>query len=136
MADLYGRIDARGTPSATPADLGAPGGVFLVGWVGAMPVAGGGIKRLDAETGEIKRMYVDRAWRGRGLARRLLDALEGEAVRLGYRRTRLDTGPRQPVAQAFYERAGYVAIPDYNANPFASFWGEKSLAPRVPRSPA
>ena len=31
-----------------------------------------------------------------------------------------------------YERAGYVAVDDFNGNPFASFWGEKPLAVRSP----
>jgi hypothetical protein len=40
---------------------------------------------------------------------------------------RLDTGPRQPHARTLYLSAGYTEIPDYNANPAASFWGEKEL---------
>jgi hypothetical protein len=52
---------------------------------------------------------------------------------------RLDTGAKQPGAQRMYEAAGYVAVPDYNGNPYASFWGEKSLgasgAPDPPGSP-
>ena len=40
---------------------------------------------------------------------------------------RLDTGPRQPRAQGMYERAGYVAIENFNANPVATFFGEKRL---------
>ena len=46
---------------------------------------------------------------------------------MGYAVVRLDTGPKQPDAQRMYERAGYVAVPDYNGNPYASFWGEKAL---------
>ncbi len=65
--------------------------------------------------------------RGAGIARRLLEALEDEARRLGYTIARLDTGPAQPHAQRLYERAGYRPIGNFNANPFASFWGEKRL---------
>ena len=65
--------------------------------------------------------------RGRGHASRLLKGLEEEARRLGYVIARLDTGVHQPVAQAMYERAGYAPIGNFNANPFASFWGEKAL---------
>ena len=39
-----------------------------------------------------------------------------------------DTGAKQPQAQAMYERAGYRPIGNFNANPLASFWGEKALA--------
>ena len=40
---------------------------------------------------------------------------------------RLDTGRLQPHARALYEAEGYRSIPDYNDNPYASFWGEKEL---------
>jgi GNAT superfamily N-acetyltransferase len=65
--------------------------------------------------------------RGRGLARELLAALEDEARSLGYELARLDTGPRQPHAERMYRAAGYAEIGNFNANPFASFWGEKRL---------
>jgi GNAT superfamily N-acetyltransferase len=128
VSQLYGRIDVPGAPTATPEDFSAPrGGTFLVVWEDGEPVAGGGLKRLDDEACEIKRMFVAPAARGRGHASRLLKGLEDEARRLGYRIARLDTGEHQPQAQAMYERAGYAAIGNFNANPFASFWGEKVL---------
>jgi GNAT superfamily N-acetyltransferase len=128
LEPLYGRIDVPHAPSATPRDFSPPGGAFLVLYDGPRAVACGGIKRLDAAACEIKRMYVVPRARGRGVARALLVALEDEARRLGYLIARLDTGPHQPHAQRLYERAGYRPIPNFNANPFASFWGEKSLS--------
>jgi uncharacterized protein (DUF952 family)/GNAT superfamily N-acetyltransferase len=128
LEPLYGRIDGEGTPSAGPDDLWRPHGQLLVGWdEQGTPVCCGGVKRLDASTAEIKRMFVVPDARGRGHARRLLAGLEDAARRRGYDTVRLDTGPKQPHAQAMYEGAGYAPIPDYNANPHASFWGEKSL---------
>jgi GNAT superfamily N-acetyltransferase len=128
VSELYGRIDAPGAPTATPADFSAPrGGAFLVIYEDGAPVAGGGLKRLDDEAAEIKRMFVVPEARGRGHASRLLKALEDEARALGYAIARLDTGEHQPQAQAMYERAGYAPIGNFNANPFASFWGEKRL---------
>jgi GNAT superfamily N-acetyltransferase len=127
LVPLYGRIDIPGAPSATPAELGPTGGTFLVGWEGEVAVCCGGLKRLDDVTCEIKRMFVVEAARGRGIAGLLLQALEDAARGLGYALARLDTGPKQPHAQRLYERAGYVAVGDFNGNPFASFWGEKRL---------
>jgi GNAT superfamily N-acetyltransferase len=127
LAPVYGRIDVPGAPSATPADMAPPGGVFVVVFDDGSPVAGGGVKRLDDETCEIKRMYVVPEARGRGVARVLLEGLEDAARALGYRVARLDTGPEQPRAQRMYERAGYRPIENFNGNPFASFWGEKAL---------
>jgi GNAT superfamily N-acetyltransferase len=114
-------------PSAHPEELSPPGGGFVVLEEDGRAVAGGGVKRLDDRACEIKRMYVAPEVRGRGLGRVLLVALEDLARDLGYAVARLDTGAKQPEAQAMYERAGYVAVPDYNDNPYASFWGEKRL---------
>jgi GNAT superfamily N-acetyltransferase len=127
VSALYGRIDVPGAPSATPADFAPPGGAFVVLYDDGAPVAAGGVKRLDDRACEIKRMYVIPEARGRGLATELLKALEDAARGLGYAIVRLDTGPQQPAAQAMYERAGYAPIGNFNANPFASFWGEKAL---------
>jgi GNAT superfamily N-acetyltransferase len=129
MATVYGPIDVPGMPSATPADFAPPHGTFLVGFdERGAPVCGGGVKRLDDEAAEIKRMYVVPEARRRGLARELLRALEDAARELGYGVVRLDTGPRQPHAQAMYESAGYRPIGNFNSNPVASYWGEKRLA--------
>jgi GNAT superfamily N-acetyltransferase len=131
MAVLYGPIDGPHMPSATPADFAAPHGTFLVGFDDdGAPVCAGGVKRLDGDAAEIKRMYVVPAARGRGLARVLLGALEDAARELGYAVVRLDTGEHQPHAQALYESAGYRSVGNFNANPVASFWGEKRLAGR------
>jgi GNAT superfamily N-acetyltransferase len=127
MNVLYGDIEGHHVPSATPADFAQPAGTFLVGFAEGEPVCAGGIKRLDDKAAEIKRMYVVPAARRRGVARLLLGALEGAALECGYRLVRLDTGPRQPHAAAFYASAGYVEIGNYNANPLAAYWGEKRL---------
>ena len=129
---LYGSLEGREDfPSATPEDFSAPSGVYVAGFdsadPGAAAICGGGIKRYDEQTGELKRMYVVREGRGRGAARALLAALEDAARELGYARVRLDTGPKQPHARALYESARYRSIPDYNTNPAAGWWGEKEL---------
>jgi GNAT superfamily N-acetyltransferase len=129
MATLYGPIDGPHMPSATPADFAPPRGTFLVGFdADGAPVCAGGVKPLDDDTAEIKRMYVVPAARRRGVARLLLRALEDTALELGHTVVRLDTGALQPHAQALYESAGYRSIGNFNANPVASYWGEKRLA--------
>jgi GNAT superfamily N-acetyltransferase len=129
MEPLYGRIDIPGMPTATSSDMGPPHGTFIVlRDDDGTPIAGGGIKRLGDGAAEIKRMYVVPTHRGRGVARALLAALEDAARALGYERVRLDTGPHQPHARALYESAGYVEIDNFNANPVASYWGEKRLS--------
>ena len=128
MEDLYDLPPGSGLGTgAPPADFAPPGGTFLVLYAGGRPVAGGGVKRDADGVAEIKRMYVVPEARRQGLGRQLLEALEDAARELRYRAVRLDTGARQPHAQAMYERAGYHAIGNYNGNSQASFWGEKIL---------
>ena len=130
MRDLYDGLDldAPDMPKAGPAELGPQGGTFLVGYRDGIPVCGGGIKALPDGACEIKRMYVVPQARRAGVARALLAELEDAARDLGYRICRLDTGSRQPHAQAFYESVGYRRVGNFNNNPAAAFHGEKRLA--------
>jgi GNAT superfamily N-acetyltransferase len=127
LTPLYGRIDVPGAPSAGPEDFSPPAGSFLVGYEDGAAICCGGIKRLPDGACEIKRMYVVPVARGRGVAKELLEALEDEARGLGYTVARLDTGPHQPHAERMYRAAGYADVGNFNANPFASYWGEKRL---------
>lgn len=129
MRELYDGLDMDGEdmPRAGAAELRPPTGALLVGYSGDEPVCVGAIKRLDERACEIKRMYVVPGWRGRGVARALLRELETAARALGYAIARLDTGPRQQGARGLFESEGYAEVEDFNANPVASFWGEKPL---------
>lgn len=130
MRVLYGDLDldAADMPKAGPRELGPPNGTFLVGIddVGN-PVCCGGLKGLPDGACEIKRMYVKPEDRGRGVARQLLSGLEGAARALGYAIARLDTGPRQRQAERIYRECGYRPVGNFNDNPVASFFGEKTL---------
>ncbi|QFZ22817.1 GNAT family N-acetyltransferase [Saccharothrix syringae] len=103
-----------------PAQFAAPRGHFLVGYVDDVPVACGGWRAHDEAQhslrpgdAEIKRMYVADALRGRGLARRLLAALEDEARAQGRKRMVLETGTRQPEAISLYTSSGYTRIDNF-----------------------
>ena len=131
MAQMYDGLDIDNSsmPKAGPNELGPPGGRFVVGFDrDGRALCCGGIKRLEGGTCEIKRMYVVPEARRRGAARALLEALEDAARELGYTIARLDTGPRQPWAERMYRGAGYRPIENFNGNPVASFFGEKSLS--------
>jgi GNAT superfamily N-acetyltransferase len=131
MVDEVGAAYEPGLPagsSARPEELSPPGGGFVVMREQGRAIAGGGIKRLDERTCEIKRMYVAPDARGRGLGPALLAALEELARDLGYAVARLDTGAEMGGVRRLYERAGYASVPDYNGNPYAGWWGEKRLA--------
>jgi GNAT superfamily N-acetyltransferase len=129
VAALYEGVDldAPHMPKAGPGELGPPGGTFLVGYQDGAAVCCGGVKRLPDGSCEIKRMYVVPEARGRGVGRELLAALEDAARALGYAVARLDSGDRQAGAVHLYRTAGYAPIHNFNANPVASFFGEKRL---------
>lgn len=103
-------------------------GTFLVATSDGRPVAYGGVRPLDAETGEIKRMWVHDDWRGAGLGSRMLRELEALAQRLGHARVVLDTNATLTEAIAMYGRAGYDPIERYNDNPYAEAFFAKALA--------
>lgn len=130
LDDIVEMYQLAGRPSIAelaPSEMRPPEGAYVVAWSGAGPVGGGGFRRLEDGVAEIKRMYVRPAHRGRGVAGAVLDALESHARAAGYERARLDTGPLQPHAQRLYERRGYLPVHNYNASPYAAFWGEKRL---------
>jgi GNAT superfamily N-acetyltransferase len=122
---IYAHLDLPPIPSL--ASFLAAGDVAIVGYIGEVAATVGAVRRIDATTGEIKRMFVVPGERGRGISRQLLAKLEDVARGLGFRRILLDTGARQPRALALYRATGYREIPDYNGNPFASYWFEKEI---------
>ena len=128
IAVLYPGWSLDSGPSARPEDFAGDYGRFLVVRHRGQPVACGGVKRLDDRTGEIKRLYVVPEYRGRGIGRELLESLESVARRFGWEAVRLDTGDNQEAALKLFTSSGYVAIDDYNANPYARYWFEKSLS--------
>ncbi|MFF9478895.1 GNAT family N-acetyltransferase [Streptomyces sp. NPDC014733] len=100
-----------------PSAFAPPHGAFLLLLEGGAPVAGGAYRRRDARTAELKRIWTHSAHRRRGLARRVLRALEQEAAAHGYTRLHLTTGPRQPEARGLYLAAGYRPLFDLTAPP-------------------
>lgn len=108
---------------ASPAEFDPPDGLFTVLLDGSTTAAGGGIRRHDGQTCEVKRMWTNPAYRRRGLATRVLRALEDGARELGYVRVILETGPRQPEAEALYLGLGYTRIRYYGHYPEALGFG-------------
>ncbi|MER6151747.1 GNAT family N-acetyltransferase [Streptomyces hirsutus] len=98
-----------------PADFRPPNGIYLIAYdENDTPAASGGWRVQNANgegnrdgDAELKRMYVIEQMRGRGLARRILAALEDDARAAGRLRMVLETGTEQPEAIALYTSSGY-----------------------------
>ena len=106
----YGSDDHEPGAAPSAADID----VFLIALSpDGRAIGCGALRRLDAASAEVKRMYVEPASRGSGLATALLRTLEERARDRGWTTLRLETGPAQPDAIRFYEREGYRPIPLY-----------------------
>lgn len=73
----------------------------------------GAFKRFNDQSVEIKRMYVNPEMRGKGIASKVLLALEDWARELGFTYCVLETGLRQPEAIALYKKNGYQLTANY-----------------------
>ncbi|MGH7512657.1 MAG: bifunctional helix-turn-helix transcriptional regulator/GNAT family N-acetyltransferase [Gemmatimonadales bacterium] len=129
--ELNQRFESGFDPAASlPADdreLMPPSGAFLLAWVDGEPVACGAIKLTSSSVGSLKRMWVAGSVRGLGVGRRMLEALEGEARRLGVTTLRLETNRTLDEAIRLYRTAGFREVPAFNADPYAHHWFEKIL---------
>jgi GNAT superfamily N-acetyltransferase len=116
--DLFGREGAAEELNRYPAEeFAGPGGALLVIQENGESIAGGAFRRYDAATAELKRIWTHSSHRRRGLARLVLAELEALAVRRGYTRLYLTTGPRQPEAKHLYLTTGYEPQFDLDADP-------------------
>lgn len=96
-----------------PGEVAPEHGAFVIARANGRAVGCGAVRRIDATTAEIKRMYVAPEARGRGLARGILALLEAEAARLDATRLVLETGDLQVDAIALYRAAGFHGIPRF-----------------------
>jgi GNAT superfamily N-acetyltransferase len=73
-------------------------------------VATFGIESHSADTTELRRMYIDAPWRGRGLAQRMLRTAEAMARELGFSRMIVSTADVQRAALRFYTKSGFKLV--------------------------
>lgn len=85
----------------------------IVVYEGNKAVGGGAIRRYDAETIELKRVFVHREYQGQGIGSRLVVLLMEWAVELGYQRMILETGELLVESCAVYKKLGFQVIPNY-----------------------
>ncbi len=131
FAELARRFDAGFDPGKGAA-VGAeamtlPHGWFFLARLDGRPVGCGGLLRLGADEGEVKRMWTAPEARGLGVARRIIAAIEATAREAGVSTLRLDTNRALKEAHALYRKLGFVETARYNDNPYADHWFEKRI---------
>ena len=98
-------------------EYAAPAGVFLLAEENGIFVGCIGLRRFAEDVGEVKRLYVSPAGRGRGVGRFLVEGVQAAAKRVGYTRLVLDTLPSMEDAQKLYASMGFNPTAPYRFNP-------------------
>lgn len=138
LADLAARYGGTGddTPVAA-SDFEPPHGEFLIAVLDGELIGSGGWRSHGGDA-ELKRMYTSPRARGRGVARRILAAVEESARRQGRKRLILETGDKQPEAIALYRSCGYELIDNfgyYRDEPGVLSFGRTLQAPLRDNAP-
>lgn len=79
-----------------------------------------GLRKIDEENCEMKRLYVRPSFRGSRIGSRLVEKILEDARTIGYRHMLLDTLPFLKSAVRMYRRYGFYEISRYNDNPIDS----------------
>lgn len=107
-------------------ELRSPDITFWTVWQDLELLGCGALKELDTKHGEIKSMRTVPAYRGKGVASRMLVHIIKEAERRSYRRLSLETGSMEAFApaRALYTRFGFEyrgPFADYKEDPYSVF---------------
>jgi len=103
--------------AALPGCYAPPKGVIYLAEKDGEPIGCVAVRPRTSNEGEIKRLYVRNANRGRGAGKRLFDAAMTQAHQLGYSSIVLDTLPHMRAAKALYAAYGFHKIQPYYHNP-------------------
>ncbi len=106
-----------------PGKYAPPDGCLLLATANCRPAGCVALRRIDATSCEMKRMFVYTEYHGMGVGVALANAIIQEAKSLGYERMLLDTGARQKEAKGLYHRMGFKDVPPYyDLPPNLSTW--------------
>jgi len=103
--------------NSLPGDYAPPEGCLLLVYTGNQAVGCVGLRKISKGICEMKRMYVRKKYRGKGIGRKLANKIIKEARRIGYERMRLDTISTMVEAIHLYKSMGFKEIKPYYYNP-------------------
>ena len=94
-------------------DLGGfyAGGAILLGFEDDAPVACIAIRKMDNNKCEGKRLFIKPEYRGKGYARRMMNAMLEEAKKLGFKELVFTTRPEvMSIGYGLYKRMGFEEL--------------------------
>ena len=134
--DIVGRYYGRAALAAEvdsamadepSSDLQGDTGLLVVAIADGTAVACGGVRYVDASTGELTRIYVSPGVRGTGAGAALIGRLEDLAIGAGRRTLRLTVRSDLVEAIRLYRRLGYADVAPFTTDPYADHWLSKEL---------
>ncbi|HVW31617.1 MAG TPA: GNAT family N-acetyltransferase [Acidimicrobiia bacterium] len=132
LSDRHGLALEEATPDSELlvqiAGLLEPPQALYLAEVDGRPAGTGGLKEVRPGVAEVKRMYVGPRFRGRGIARALLERLIADARAGGYRSLQLETAVWMVEAHALYRSCGFTDAPPHPDPEFGAYPGLEYLA--------
>lgn len=126
LQDMYAVSPPESVHALDLAKLRQPEITFWSVWDGEQLAGCGAIKELDAQHAEIKSMRTAKAYRGKGIAVKIMEHMLAVAAERNYQRLSLETGPQDffTPARKLYERFGFEycgPFSDYEEDPYSTF---------------
>lgn len=94
-------------------DLGGfyTGGAILLGFEDEIPIACIAIRKMDNNKCEGKRLFIKPEYRGKGYARKMMNAMLEEAKKLGFKKLVFTTRPEvMAIGYGLYKRMGFEEL--------------------------
>lgn len=126
LQDMYSVSPPESVHALDLEKLRRPDITFWSVWDGQHLAGCGALKELDPSHAEIKSMRTARAYRGKGVAVKIMEHVLSVAAERNYRRLSLETGPQDffMPARKLYERFGFeycAPFGDYSEDPYSVF---------------
>jgi GNAT superfamily N-acetyltransferase len=110
-----------------PGEYAPPEGGLIIAFYQGEPAGCVGLRKLEKNICEMKRLYVRPRYRAMGVGKALAESIIREAGVRGYKHMRLDTVPSMKKARGLYLSMGFKKIDPYCYNPIqgATFMEKK-----------